>query len=229
MKKRFTLVELLVVIAIIAILASMLLPALSKAREKARTLSCANNLKSVSTIFLMYADDNDDFLPIHKTRDKSTCWSTVSTSYMYKNGYFRGRVNNTLVDKILLCDANADLLQSDLIKPSGMVISSNHKENQKAHGSYGYNCYYPNAKNMAEKEQFESLKLISIQVSHSALVLLSETPSQGSNFLHAIVFPHGVIANVAYHDGHVAAMNFNTCPPQNKTDTIGKVFWYGLK
>ena len=58
---------------------------------------------------------------------------------------------------------------------------------------------------------------------------VSETPSQGSNFLHAIVFPHGVIANVAYHDGHVAAMNFNTCPPQNKTDTIGKVFWYGLK
>ncbi|WP_366943028.1 type II secretion system protein [uncultured Victivallis sp.] len=73
-KAAFTLIELLVVIAIIAILASMLLPALNQARDRAKRIDCLSSLKMLGLAFQNYMDTSDGFLPAIATNDGNITW-----------------------------------------------------------------------------------------------------------------------------------------------------------
>ena len=190
--KKFTLIELLVVIAIIAILAAMLLPALSAARERAKATNCIANLKQCGVAFLMYCNDNDGITPIGYTTVANTAWQHVLPLYSEQQKMWDvGKSKPRQPEGIWSC-------------PSGEVI------NIDLGYHFAYNQQLSNITQGKRVEQacqaanngtIDNLLILSEGQGNVSLFYLNKSPS-GNRVEYRHYANNGV--NILYGDGHAA-------------------------
>lgn len=208
-RRRFTLIELLVVIAIIAILASMLLPALSKARQKARSVSCISNLKQVAISQLCYAADFDDVLGLVKAQ------SSVWYQHIRDGGY----LSSTSKPHELVCPGNPPAEYVGTYYTMGgrtynFTMPSTLCTNVTRSGQTYYDTFLTvkairyASSFMMDGDSYSSVQLAGTGYPERTYAQVTATvvgtSNDSSSFFH--VGAHGTNGNFGFIDGHAASI-----------------------
>ncbi|MBN2642888.1 MAG: DUF1559 domain-containing protein [Victivallales bacterium] len=212
-RTQFTLIELLVVIAIIAILASMMLPALNNAREVARSATCQSNLKNIGLALSGYTSDYDGIFP--PSLWGSSSWSAWKYDWMQMVGPYSG-VNlgtgqngwsNVPKKSIFFCSSREGSHKGDSI--AGAFVSYGY--NAFSLGWDNYKVYTAYGKSTSCPKKISGIKNPSLHMSHTES-RQDTTPGSYGNFearyTDKVCFPHNKRANTLYIDGHVASEDY---------------------